>query len=76
MFLLHLKGERGPRCLVYGLGMGEEISFDEEFARKYGCEVHAYDLGPHPKVERRHQGGRRGVHVHKKYVGTERVRAL
>jgi hypothetical protein len=30
-------------CIVYGVGAGDDISFEEEMASKYGCEVHAFD---------------------------------
>ncbi len=71
--LLKLEEEQDRRCLVYAMGVGEEISFDEEMASLYGCEVHAYDRGPHPEVVRRHGGGRRGIRLHRKHVHPDLV---
>ena len=52
-------------------GVGEEISFDEEISGRYGCVVHAYDAGPHPKVEERHRDNPRVV-IHRKHVSPDR----
>jgi FkbM family methyltransferase len=32
--------------VVYGFGAGTNISFEIEFARKYGCDVHCFDPTP------------------------------
>jgi FkbM family methyltransferase len=38
-----------PPCVVYGVGAAEEISFEEEMASKFGCEVHVFDPSPTSK---------------------------
>jgi FkbM family methyltransferase len=38
-------------CLVYGVGVGDDISFDREMASRFGCEVHLFD--PTPSVVKR-----------------------
>lgn len=32
-----------PPCVVYAVGAADEISFDEQMAEKYGCDVHVID---------------------------------
>jgi FkbM family methyltransferase len=33
-------------CVVYGIGTGDEYSFDTQMAARYGCEVHMFDPAP------------------------------
>jgi FkbM family methyltransferase len=33
-------------CVVYGVGTGDEYSFDTQMAARYGCEVHMFDPAP------------------------------
>jgi len=35
-----------PPCVVYGVGAGTEITFEEEMAKTYGCDVHVFDPTP------------------------------
>ncbi|XP_076455895.1 uncharacterized protein LOC143290386 [Babylonia areolata] len=30
-------------CLVYSFGVGDDFSFDDAVAKRYGCEVHSFD---------------------------------
>ncbi|KAK7485051.1 hypothetical protein BaRGS_00023690 [Batillaria attramentaria] len=41
-------------CLVYSFGVGEDFSFDDAVARRYGCEVHSFD--PSMKAEDHKRG--------------------
>ncbi|KAK3083994.1 hypothetical protein FSP39_006412 [Pinctada imbricata] len=34
-----------PPCLVYSFGIRNDFSFDDDVARRYGCEVHSFDPG-------------------------------
>lgn len=38
------------RSLCYGVGAGEDISFEIELINRYGCEVHCFD--PTPRAQR------------------------
>lgn len=38
------------RSLCYGVGAGEDISFEVELINQYGCEVHCFD--PTPRAQR------------------------
>jgi FkbM family methyltransferase len=38
------------RSLCYGVGAGEDISFEVELINRYGCEVHCFD--PTPRAQR------------------------
>jgi len=39
----------GPNAVVYSLGVGEDVSFDFGFIRRFGLTVHGFD--PTPKVK-------------------------
>ncbi len=36
----------GKESVVYSLGVGEDVSFDLELIRRFGCTVHAFDPTP------------------------------
>lgn len=36
----------GPRSVLYSFGIGEDISFDEEVIRQFGCTVYGFDPTP------------------------------
>ncbi|MBN2359127.1 MAG: FkbM family methyltransferase [Deltaproteobacteria bacterium] len=35
-----------PPCVVYGVGAGTDISFEQAMADKFGCDVHVFDPTP------------------------------
>ncbi|TPX48661.1 hypothetical protein SeMB42_g02896 [Synchytrium endobioticum] len=35
--------QRRNNCVVYSFGINNDFSFDDEIARKYGCQVHSFD---------------------------------
>ncbi|MBX3326749.1 MAG: FkbM family methyltransferase [Nitrospira sp.] len=39
-------GLLGPESLCYGVGAGEDISFEIELINRYGCDVHCFDPTP------------------------------
>lgn len=43
-------GLLGPESLCYGVGAGEDISFEIDLINRYGCEVHSFD--PTPRAQR------------------------
>ncbi|MBX3329770.1 MAG: FkbM family methyltransferase [Nitrospira sp.] len=43
-------GLLSSRSLCYGVGAGEDISFEIELINRYGCEVHCFD--PTPRAQR------------------------
>lgn len=43
-------GLLSPGSLCYGVGAGEDISFEIELIKQYGCEVHCFD--PTPRAQR------------------------
>lgn len=36
-------------CVVYGFGAADEISFEEQMAERFGCDVHVFDPSPTSK---------------------------
>ena len=40
------RGLLGPESVCYGVGAGEDISFETELINRYGCEVHSFDPTP------------------------------
>lgn len=51
------------QSLCYGVGAGEDISFEVELIHKYGCEVHCFDPTPRAKrhVDQLHQNTINGI---------------
>ncbi|KAL8616461.1 hypothetical protein ACOMHN_041064 [Nucella lapillus] len=47
-------------CLVYSFGVGEDFSFDDAVAKRYGCEIHSFDPSMHSQDYQRSSS----VHFH------------
>jgi len=51
------------RSLCYGVGAGEDISFEIELINQYGCEVHCFDPTPRAQrhVDQLHRNASNGI---------------
>lgn len=56
-------GLLSSRSLCYGVGAGEDISFEIELINQYGCEVHCFDPTPRAQrhVEQLHRNTVKGI---------------